>query len=126
MCSPPAPRGVVVGWLADGLGQVPGPSLAGPAAGLVPLDGSLAVRGDQGSRVEAPESGFGRLLKVNLAASPLPSVSTVTIDPGRSSPNRIFTDSMSSISRWIVLRSGRAPSTGSYPRSESSPFMPPG
>ena len=35
--------------------------------------------------------------------------------PGRSSLKRIFSDSASSISRWIVRRSGRAPMTGSQP-----------
>ena len=100
---------------------MPGPSLDGATLGFVPLDGSLAVAATR-SAASGTESGFGRLVKVNFASSPVPSVSTVTIVPGRSSPNRIFSDSMSSISRWIVLRSGRAPSTGSYPRSESSFF----
>ncbi|SLJ72185.1 Uncharacterised protein [Mycobacteroides abscessus subsp. abscessus] len=39
--------------------------------------------------------------------------------PGPISPKRIFSDSWSSISRWMVRRSGRAPSTGSKPRLAS-------
>jgi hypothetical protein len=45
----------------------------------------------------------------------------MTIWPGATSPNRIFSDSWSSIPRWIVRRSGRAPSTGSHPRRASRP-----
>ena len=44
-----------------------------------------------------------------------PSQSTTTIWPGRSSLKRICSDRVSSRSRWIVRRSGRAPSTGSKP-----------
>ena len=39
---------------------------------------------------------------------------------GPISSNRIFSESWSSISRWMVRRSGRAPSTGSKPRLASS------
>ena len=72
--------------------------------------GSLAI---SGAGASGTTSGLGTPLNVNLAVSPLPSTSTMTICPGRSSPNRIFSDRLSSISRWIVRRSGRAPSTGS-------------
>lgn len=56
---------------------------------------------------------FSSPRKVNFFSSPSPSVSTTTMWPGRSSPKRIFSERMSSISRWIVRRSGRAPRTGS-------------
>ena len=59
------------------------------------------------------DSGLATPSNVNCAAGPVPSTSTVTIWPALSSPNRIFSDRLSSISRWIVRRSGRAPSTGS-------------
>ena len=74
------------------------------------MTGSVAI---SGAGASGTTSGLGTPLKVNLAVSPVPSASTTTIWPGRSSPNRIFSDRLSSISRWIVRRSGRAPSTGS-------------
>ena len=64
--------------------------------------------------------GLGSPRKVNFASAPSPSTSTNTIWPGRISSNRIFSLSASSISRWMVRRNGRAPSTGSNPRSPSS------
>ena len=58
-------------------------------------------------------SGLATPSNVNCACGPVPSTSAVTIWPVFSSPNRIFSDRLSSISRWIVRRSGLAPSTGS-------------
>jgi len=63
-------------------------------------------------------SAFGSPRKVNLRGPSLTigssgSVSTTTMLPADSSPKRIFSDSASSISRWMVRRNGRAPSTGS-------------
>src|SRR6266568_2063864 len=66
-----------------------------------------------GAGTSGTVSGLATPVKENVAVSPLPSVSTMTICPGRSSPNRIFSDRLSSISRWIVRRSGLAPRTGS-------------
>ena len=91
---------------------MPGPSEDDALGGLVPLSGSLATTAPTVT-ASGVDSGFGSLRKVNFASSPVPSASTMTLVPGRSSPKRIFSDSMSSISRWIVRRSGRAPSTGS-------------
>ena len=63
-------------------------------------------------------SAFGSPRKVNLRGPSLTigssgSVSTTTMLPADSSPKRIFSDNASSISRWMVRRNGRAPSTGS-------------
>jgi hypothetical protein len=62
--------------------------------------------------------GFGSPRKLNFSGPSFFSGSAgsepmTTIWPGPISPNRIFSDSGSSISRWMVRRSGRAPSTGS-------------
>src|SRR5271165_1171395 len=88
----------------------------GPPAAWAP---ALARSGSTGS------AGLRRPVKVNFASSPAPSpsqlsTSTVTIWPGPTSSNRIFSDSWSSISRWMVRRSGRAPNTGSKPRLASN------
>ena len=90
---------------------MPGPSLDGTRVSVLVAAGSDAATAARAA--SGTESGFGLLPKTNFASSPVPVAPTVTIVPGRSSPNRIYSDSMSSISRWIVRRSGRAPSTGS-------------
>jgi hypothetical protein len=48
--------------------------------------------------------GLGTPWNVNWASGLVPSTSTVTIWPAFSSPNGIFSDRWSSISRWIVRR----------------------
>ena len=58
-------------------------------------------------------SGLATPANVNCACGPVPCTSTVTIWPALSSPNKIFSDRLFSISRWIVRRSGLAPATGS-------------
>src|SRR5699024_7241723 len=99
----------------DGGSESPGPAS--------PAGATLAATSSRSSSSSA--SGRGEPENVNLASSVLsdspsqPSTSTETSSPAATSPKRIFSDSWSSISRWIVRRSGRAPSTGSKPRLAS-------
>ncbi len=89
------------------------PALPAELLTALPLGVTGSWTSSSGTAASGSASGLGTPLNVNLAVSPLPSTSTMTICPGRSSPNRIFSDRLSSISRWIVRRNGRAPSTGS-------------
>jgi hypothetical protein len=67
------------------------------AAALLPL--AISAGGVSGT-----SPGLGTPSNVNRASGPVSSTSTVTIWPAFSSPNRIFSDRVSSISRWIVRR----------------------
>src|SRR5258708_1930291 len=91
------------GWCYSPLVSRPS---APPAAALLSL--AISAGGASGTA-----SGLGTPLNTNVASFPVPSASTMMICPAFSSPNRMFSDRESSISRWIVRRSGRAPSTGS-------------
>src|SRR5690606_34062577 len=78
------------------------PSAASPAS--PPLAAATSTGGASGTSF-----GFGSPRKVNVALSvgdsgspSQPSTSTMMICPGSTSPKRIFSDSWSSISRWIV------------------------